>query len=141
MSGQTQKKILIITQEIDPHADVMVVELRRRGADFIRWHADSFPLHSSVTLRLERESIEGSIRLNGEAIDLRSIRSVWYRRPTPFLLPPTLSEDEREFARGELRSAFHGLFRIADWFWVNHPDKIRVASSKALQLAFFWRVR
>lgn len=134
MPDESQNKILIITQEIDPHSDMMVVELARRGVECIRWHTDSFPLESSLTLRIRDEYIEGSLRINGRDFDLREIRSVWYRRPAPFRLPPALPADEREFAEKEVKSSFSGLVQLTNWFWVNHPDNIRVASSKILQL-------
>lgn len=78
--------------------------------------------------------MEGSIHVNGRDIDLREIRSVWHRRPAPFRLMPGLSADEAEFAEGEVRAAFAGLLWVSGWFWVNHPDRIRAASSKLLQL-------
>ncbi|NWF93702.1 MAG: hypothetical protein HXY46_12350 [Syntrophaceae bacterium] len=134
MPGGSDDKILIITQEVDPHADLMVVELRRRGVSCLRWHTASFPLESCLTLRVNDERVEALLRINGREIDIREIRSVWYRRPEPFQLPSALSADEKSFAEREVKSSFSGFMQITDWFWVNHPDRIRVGASKILQL-------
>jgi hypothetical protein len=45
-----------------------------------------------------------------------------------------LGPDERRFADGEVRATLNGLFQVFDWFWVNHPDRSRIAGSKVLQL-------
>lgn len=135
MPRDTQNKILIISQEFDPHADCMVALLQNLGVECIRWPTTFFPLKSSLQIDISDGQVNGVIEIAGEKTAISAIRSVWYRQSASFVLSPTLSESERSFAEFEAHSSYGGLMRIADWFWVNHPDKVRVASCKATQLS------
>lgn len=126
--------VLIISHEFDPHVDRMVTFLKNLGVRCDRWITGSFPRESRVTMDLGIASAGGQIDLAGGTIDLTTVRSVWYRHPSSPALPDGLSAEERRFADAEIRSALTGLFQLFDWFWINHPDRIRVAASKILQL-------
>ena len=129
-----EPRILIVCREFDPHVDQMVVMLRQLGIDCLRWIVESFPRDASLTVESDGAGFAGILKTPGWEADLRSVRSVWYRRSAPPDLPGTLKEEERRFATSEARAAFDGLCRVTDWFWVNHPDRVRVAGSKMLQL-------
>lgn len=129
-----EARVLIISREFDPHADQMVVLLKQWGVPCFRWVTEAFPRDSTLSFTTDGTAVTGSLRTEGWEIDLASIRSVWYRRRASPVLPPGLSDDESRFAETETRAAFDGLCRTAGWFWVNHPDRNRVAGSKMLQL-------
>ena len=134
MTRTSRNKVLIISQEFDPHVDYMVGLLEHLGVGCIRWVTSLFPLRSSLSLRISNGSVEGSFRINGKETSLHEIRSVWYRHRAPFVVSPNLSREEKIFAAAEAREAFFGLMQMDDWFWVNHPDKDRIASSKNLSV-------
>ena len=128
-------RILIISHEFDPHVDQMLVMLRELGIECLRWIISSFPLGSSVSLETkDGGGYAGRLQTAAWETDLRAVRSVWYRRLAPPELPGHLTEEELNFARSEVRAAIDGIFRVFDWFWVNHPDRVRIAGSKPLQL-------
>lgn len=134
MPRESATKILIITQEFDPHVDFTISLLRHFGVDCIRWPTNFFPMRSSLSLSLGVDNVDGVLTIGERRVAFGDIRSVWYRHPAPFTLPANLSEREKGFADEQARAAFSGLMHILDCFWVNHPDATRVASSKPLQL-------
>jgi glutathione synthase/RimK-type ligase-like ATP-grasp enzyme len=129
--------ILIITEELDPHADTIIGLLRQQGHEPIRLHTADFPLHASfgVHFDLNNDSWQGRIcSVEGRTVDIESVRSVWWRRPAAFQLPEDLLAEEKAFAKEELYQAFRGLLASLESYWVSHPDNIRSASYKLEQL-------
>jgi glutathione synthase/RimK-type ligase-like ATP-grasp enzyme len=126
--------ILIIGQEFDPHVDCVVAAFRSAGVHCVRWPTSFFPSRSCLQYAFSHGSSGGRIEIEGRVIELDAIRSVWYRHTEPFAVPQRVSAEEKRFADKENSSAFWGLLRLGDWFWVNHPDRIPAASSKPLQL-------
>lgn len=127
-------RILIVSRAFDPHADQMVVLLKQWGIPCLRWVAEAFPGESTLSVEIDGGKVRRRLRTPSWEADLASIRSVWFRRTASPDLPAHLGEDERRFAVAETRAAFDGLCRTTDWFWVNHPDRNRIAGSKMLQL-------
>ena len=135
MPLEDSNRILIVSNEFDPHVDQMLVMLRELGIECLRWTINSFPLGSSARLETkDGGGYGGRLQTAAWEIDLQAVRSVWYRRMAPPDLPGHLTEEELRFARSEVRAAIDGVFRVFDWFWVNHPDRVRIAGSKPLQL-------
>src|SRR5437899_10113654 len=132
--------ILILTQEFDPIADRLVVELSRRGAACVRWHPDSLVSDATLSVSVDRGGAKASISWRGRTVEIDEIRSVWNRRPAPFRFPRRISGKERMFAEQELKSALAGMLQLGDAFWINHPDRNRRASLKALQLEVARRI-
>ena len=138
--SRERKRILIVTQEIDPHADVMALRLQKRGIRAVRFHPQSMGRPDRLTLGFTPEGAT-SWQLTGDYGTLRDseVGSVWYRRPM-FALDRDLSDEEALFAQGEIREAVMGLFRLSKAFWVNRPDAVRVAESKPLQLGLAQKI-
>jgi hypothetical protein len=136
MSAAMGGKILIVAADYDTSADAMVLCLRRRGAAFERFHPSDFPQDVSLSLRFGGGGRpDGRIWSDTIALDRAEIGSVWFRRSEPYRLPGELSDSEREFAERECGATLFGLWRSLPVLWVSHPDAIRAAESKALQLA------
>ncbi|MBV5264315.1 MvdC/MvdD family ATP grasp protein [Pinisolibacter aquiterrae] len=134
-------EILIVTGEHDSTADLMVLELRERGVPFRRFHPQDVPRDARVSLRFGPDHPPAAhAGAFGDTIDWDRIAAVWYRRPEPYSLSPGLTAEEREFAYHECTSVMQGLWRSFDAFWVNHPDRIRIAESKPLQLTLARRL-
>jgi glutathione synthase/RimK-type ligase-like ATP-grasp enzyme len=129
-----RSRILIVSDEFDPHADRMLTLLRGEGVECVRWIPGAFPLQSRIALEYGAQGCAGSLATASRQVELESIRSVWYRHPAAPGLPAGLAENERRFADAESRSVLSGMYQTFDWFWVNHPDRVRVANSKPLQL-------
>lgn len=132
--GRYRRKILIITQDIDPHADLMALRLQKRGIKPVRFHPQDIGRGDTLTCEFGPRG-KCHWQLTGAYGVLRDldVGSVWYRRPL-FALDPELSGDEAQFAQAETREALLGLFRLTEAFWVSRPDALRIAESKPLQL-------
>ncbi len=131
-----RQTILIITQQLDHHANDLIILLQSLGHHPVRLHPQDLPTTGTLSANLsgQTDHWQGRIQIEYRQIALEDIRSIWWRRPQPFELPPSLSEPERDFARGELDHAFHGLLSALDCYWVSFPPNIRQASRKLEQL-------
>jgi len=130
----SKKAVLVLTQQRDSHADLVIRELNRRGVPLIRFDTSDFPLRSTLVAYSQQGTWRVSLQFQQRAIEFDQIASVWYRRPTPFEFEPTLTPTGRQFANAEARMAIGGLLRSMDCLWVNHPEKIVTADYKPLQL-------
>ena len=76
--------ILILTDDSDPHADDVEQKLRLRQADFIRLDPGEFPSHAEASLSYSADGkSQFTFHAGTKRVDLRDVRSVWSRRPTP----------------------------------------------------------
>jgi ATP-grasp ribosomal peptide maturase len=130
----SKKTVLVLTQQLDFHADLVIHELNRRGVNLVRFDTSDFPRRSTLIARSRSGSWDGTIVLRDRSIHFDQISSIWYRRPTPFELDPTLTPAGQQFASAEARMALGGILRSIDCLWVNHPEKMVTADYKPFQL-------
>ncbi len=128
------KTILLITARFDPAADLLLAELRSRGAPCIRWNTREFPVESILTYRLSNSGFAGEIISDGRTVDLATIGSVWWQWDQPAGFPPNLTGEERRFAETEAQLSIAALMTVGNFTWVNHPTRERIAKSKPAQL-------
>jgi glutathione synthase/RimK-type ligase-like ATP-grasp enzyme len=128
-------RYLIPTYPSDVHALEVALVLEDRGHEAVLWHGSDFPALQSASIDFQGE--ETTWELAG--LDLDGVRppfdGVWFRRPTPPVLPPSLHPADRAVARRECGEFLSGLYLLAapDAFWVN-PPPIRRAELKPVQL-------
>lgn len=129
--------ILIITNRQDYTADFLIIELRKRGTDYIRLNTEEFPQRAKVIWYMpENGGIEGYFVLAGKHIPFESIHSVWYRRPvSPAPSAEMTDPDDYEFARVESQAALDGVLNCLDCFWMSRPEQLRRAEFKLYQLS------
>jgi hypothetical protein len=123
--------LLVVTNRDDLTADGVIVELRRRGADFLRFNTEDYPVAAMLRWTAEGES---ALRVGGREFDAAEVDTVWYRRPVPPVLPDGLDDDLRDWATREAQEALDGLWRTLPARWVNHPDNDARAECKPEQL-------
>jgi glutathione synthase/RimK-type ligase-like ATP-grasp enzyme len=132
------EQIVVVTQMNDPHADDMILTLDRMGHGAIRLNTDDIPVNTRMSLSFEGSSRAwtGSVEIltNGRVVDADNIRSVWWRRPSQFVLPDDFSRQEREFASKEIDVALRGLWASLECYWVSYPENIRQAAVRGGQL-------
>lgn len=134
MASPFTKTVLILTQQLDAHADLVITELNRREISVVRFDTADFPQRATLVARNTRGSWKGTLVTENRSFELGQIASILYRRPTPFELDPTLSPSGQQFAGAEARMAIGGLLRSANCVWINHPEKIVSADYKPWQL-------
>jgi hypothetical protein len=129
--------ILVVSSATDAHASAVRAELSRMGAESRLLDLRTFPTRLDLGLHYATDhAAPRRVRCrDGCDIDLRHVRSVWWRRPQAFELGPELVRPSyRAFAYNECHEAWSGLWQTLDAFWVNHPSKDEAAARKAYQL-------
>lgn len=126
--------VLVLTARDDFTADLVVTELGHRGVPVVRIDTAEFPLELSMNAALTSSGWGGELRTSRRALDLESVRSVYYRRPSAFRFPEGMSAPARQFAEAEARSGFGGVLMSLSCPWINHPSRIADAEYKPLQL-------
>ena len=126
--------ILVLTQHLDAHADLVIRELHRRHVPVVRFDTAAFPQHATFTARQEGEQWQGTLLVEEKTLALEQITSIWYRRPTPFEPDTALSLAGHQFASAEARMGVGGVLRSLPCLWVNHPEKMVTADYKPWQL-------
>lgn len=127
---------LILTAADDTTADLVADALAIRGGKTARVDVGDFPLSLSITGTIGPDGVwRGELlAADGAAVDLESIRAVYYRRPTRFRLPGHLRPAERRFAEAEAHRGLGGLLTTLPARWVSHPARIADAEAKPAQL-------
>ena len=126
--------VLVLTQELDPHADLVIQELHRRNTQVIRFNTADFPQRAGLVAHQQQGEWNGMLVLDSHHLHFQEITSIWYRRPTPFETDPTLSPSAQQFAQAEARMAIGGILRSLSCRWINHPEKMVSADYKPYQL-------
>lgn len=121
----------LVTHREDLTADWLVLELRRRGASFVRVNSEDFPSRLTITWSAEGATLEGDhLQLKAD-----ELRAVWWRRSVaPVMELGERSAAEQTWALGEADAAWQGFWRTVEARWVNHPDANAAADHKLVQL-------
>ena len=132
-----QKRILILTNSYDLHADIVEHKLRDRSVKPFRINQDEFPRDFTIELRYCGHGLSGMLRHlpTDDIIELSDVGAVWARKPAPFsFLSDDLPSQEKAFAQAETEHLFFSLLYSLDCFWMNHPKAVRGALWKGEQL-------
>lgn len=128
--------VLILSTISDVHAQAVMTALAAQGAQAELVDLSEFPTRLGLSMAFDGGRRRFELRRRGGgAIDLDTFRAVWLRRPQPFRLPGGMDPAHHRFALSESATAFHGLYRALDAYWVNDPSRDAAASHKPFQLA------
>ncbi|MEU9337903.1 MvdC/MvdD family ATP grasp protein [Streptomyces sp. NPDC048290] len=86
-------QILVLAGRFDPTCDLVTSELNRRGVPVFRADMADFPLRLTLAASLDGDRWNGTLASDRRTLDLASVRSVYYRRPTRTRLPDGMSAD------------------------------------------------
>lgn len=127
--------ILIVSHTNDPHALDVLQRLEQRGADAVLFDTGRLPRETRLTIAHDAAGWGANARFDGRDLDFSTVRSVWWRRPQPFQMDPSVGNTEdRHFVYGETHAAVSALWSLLDARWVNDPDRDEAASRKGWQL-------
>ncbi len=127
--------VLIISDQTDMHIPLVGRHLEAMSVPYAQFNVADFPLRTQLSLIYEGDKSQLLLQLpNTDLIEYQHVRSIWYRKPHPYLLPLELSLEQRDFAIGECQEAIIGLYKSLDCFWINHPLIIQQAANKSYQL-------
>jgi len=127
--------LLIVTNRQDQTADFLILELKNRRADYIRFNTEDFPRTILMNWRMKDGLIDGYFVFPKRRVNLNEITSIWYRRPVSPIPDSEITDREiQDFVIEESRVGLEGLWRTLTCFWVSNPDNIRIAENKLYQL-------
>lgn len=127
--------VLVLSEDFDPTVDAVIDELRLRDVGVFRCDTAWFPARMSFSAELGDGRWAGSLVTDDRWVSLLEVRSVWYRRPTPFVFPDGMSGPERRHAAWEAKLGLGGVLADLPALWVNHPSREADAGYKPVQLA------
>ncbi len=126
----------IVSHTDDLHTREVVTRLRSAGASYRVLDTARVPSRATLTTRQESGGAwAGTWADDDGTCDLRELRSMWWRRPQPFVLHEGIANfEDRAFALGECAAMVAGIWRCVDAQWVNDPDRDEAAGRKMDQL-------
>lgn len=131
------KRVLIVTNRADLHADIVSAKLAATGGAPFRLNLDEFPKHFALNLEFARERWEGELvhLPSGDSLAVSEIGAVWMRKKASFqFLSADLAPQELAYAEGEMEHMLFSLLYSLDCYWMSHPAALRAASWKGEQL-------
>ncbi|WP_181786232.1 ATP-grasp ribosomal peptide maturase [Streptomyces phytophilus] len=133
----TDAPVLVVTALGDVTADLVLAELHGLGVPAVRLDPSAdFPHTAHMSARIERGAFTGNVTTATRHLGLSAVRSVYWRRPTPFSNPQGAETPEQRFAIEQSRRGYMGvLHTLPGVLYVNHPARNRDAENKVLQLA------
>ncbi|GAA3394538.1 ATP-grasp ribosomal peptide maturase [Cryptosporangium minutisporangium] len=125
--------VLILTERLDPTADLVVTALNERGVTVHRVDTADFPTSLAVTAELGELGWHTGLTSPVRSVALEDVSGAYYRRPSAFVFPP-MSTADRQWSELEARIGLGGLLATVR-NWLNHPSRIGYAEYKPVQLA------
>jgi len=117
--------IAIITNRTDLTSDLGILAFQRHKLPYVRINTeDAVPVIE----------LDGNVRIGIQQqdrfVDLKTLTSVWFRRPRYTPTDVTIRDDHKAFIIEETRFAWNNIYRLLDApLWVNHPeDNLRAAN-------------
>lgn len=132
------RRVLIVTNSADLHADVVGPKITERGGRPFRLNLDAFPERYDISLAFNGRAWSGEVtyRPTGETLAVEEIGAVWMRKRAAFsYAAKDLAAQERAYADGEMEHVVLGLLHSLDGYWMSHPMALRAASWKGEQMA------
>ncbi|HEV2567958.1 MvdC/MvdD family ATP grasp protein [Sphingomonas sp.] len=124
--------ILLVTNKRDITSDFVVLELKRRGADFVRLNTEDLP-SASVTFTPDQG---WTFHLSdGVALPLNSVPAAYYRRPGAPLPSEDADEATTEYVSAEWSAVLRSLWNALEGRWLSSPFAILRAEDKPRQLS------
>lgn len=132
--------ILIVTNKIDPHSDLVIKELRKRKAKYFRLNTEHMHTDYDVSVEVnnEKNSYDISNRINGKKVDSSIVSKIWWRRPEQLSLSNLngIPKHLHEFVRREYTALIRSIAAVSEEQgigFVNLPTAMLNANNKAKQ--------
>lgn len=114
--------ILIITNKGDASVEPVIVLLEKMRENFYRFNTETFPSETKGAFSLDKNGFSGFIGKENNIINIKNIKSVWYRRPALSFVKQGTPSGFAKFIRDEASASLWSFYTILeDIFWMNHP--------------------
>jgi glutathione synthase/RimK-type ligase-like ATP-grasp enzyme len=128
--------IVIIAKDDDEHAVAVHRLLETEHQEQVQiLNTSCFPTTARLNARLCNGSPRVALRQENGELDLRNVKSFWWRRPQPFTLDARMTDiTMRQFTYSECLTALHGTLSTCGGLWVNDIHRDDAADFKPRQL-------
>lgn len=127
--------VLVVTRVDDVTADLVVDELNRRAVPVVRLDPGDFPDHVVLDAHFTDGGLTGCLHTATRSLDLDSVRSVYWRRPSAYSVAQTLPTADADWCAEQARYGLGGvLSAFPTACYVNRPQSNRAAEYKPAQL-------
>jgi len=128
--------VLVLTCADDPTSDVVISELNNRGVPVIRCDpADVLAGGLEISARFGGDAPGGYLQTESRSVDLSTVRSIYYRRPSSYAAPAGMSAQDGRVAKEQAKHGMGGILANIRARWVNHIWRAIEAEFKPTQLA------
>lgn len=126
--------VLVVAQEMDPTADLVVDELTQRSVSVMRFDMGDFPQRVSLTATHDAAPWSGVLADDYRSVRLEEVGAVYYRRPRLPEVSETIAEPHLSWATDQALAGLLGTLYALSALWVNRPEADSIASHKPGQL-------
>lgn len=123
---------LVVTNKRDLTSDFVILELQRRGLQYIRLNTEDLA-HGELEW-LPSSGGEWHLRFEDFSVEKSQIKAAYYRRPGTPKAAKDLTALAQDYSVGEWQSALNALYWSLDGRWLNAPHMIAMAENKIRQL-------
>ncbi|WP_435220651.1 ATP-grasp ribosomal peptide maturase [Streptomyces sp. Tue6028] len=128
--------VLVVTRLDDATADDVITELNRRRVPVVRLDPGDFPCEVTLSATFDSTGPGGTLATASRTLDVENVRSVYWRRPTPYTADLALDEQAVRWTVEEARYGLGGILAaLPGAHYINHPWRNRDAEYKPAQLA------
>lgn len=131
------RKILIITNRNDIHADIVAEKVSALGSSYYRLNIEEFPRDYRLTCHMRHGEFRGELvhTPSNKELELSQVGAVWLRRLGEFSFSSAnLSAHERAFAKAETAHVIYSILSSLNCYWMSDPSQMRQAQWKGEQL-------
>ncbi|MCX5443786.1 MULTISPECIES: ATP-grasp ribosomal peptide maturase [unclassified Streptomyces] len=131
------RPVLVVAEQLDASADMVVDQLNQRDVPVIRFDAAAFPQQLTLTAaHADREAGWSGILDDGRrTARLEDVRAIYWRRPGRPLIADSVPEPYRTWAQNQADAALlNVLAALPGVPWINNPHADRLAAHKPQQL-------
>ncbi|MFB8775318.1 ATP-grasp ribosomal peptide maturase [Streptomyces broussonetiae] len=134
--GARRPPVLVVSRLDDATADEVIGELSQRRVPVVRLDPGDFPTSVTMDALIDSTGPGGTLTTQTRTLRLGQVRSVYWRRPTPYAADLAMHGQTARWAVEEARYGFGGLLgSLPGAHYVNHPWRNRDAEHKPAQLA------
>ncbi|MDA0161336.1 hypothetical protein OM076_13745 [Solirubrobacter ginsenosidimutans] len=126
----SHRGVLIVTNEHDVEADLVVRELVRRDHGVVRLNTERFESWRIAVEPGRAWTLEG----HGRRLHSEGCSGVWWRRPESAATPRDVADEEWAVICAHQFTLISALQHVDGPRWMSRPSAIRVADDKARQL-------
>ncbi|MER5863168.1 ATP-grasp ribosomal peptide maturase [Kitasatospora sp. NPDC002040] len=136
MTTAPRGQVLVVAEDLDPSADLVVQALADRNVPVMRFDLARFP--QDLELAAEHEGCapgwSGELATSARAVRLEEVRAVYYRRPGLPEPSPAVAPEYRDWAVSQALVGMVQVLGALPAVWMHHPDVYRAAAHKPGQL-------